>query len=290
MPPVTTSQTGGTPHTKKFDHFANVASGLFASVVMNSILQPLDLIKIKLQQTTERQRFFQVVKSIYKNGGLFSFYRGTLLVFFAGGLISSSRMYMYKFFEHKSKEPGLLSSNSARTIVTATTIGIFTGLILSPVEHIRIRMNSPVFANEYSGSLDALIKMRRTYGLRKVMKGYSLTVLREFWYYIFFFNIYEKIKQTFTDMGHPTLGISIGGIVSGPISWFLSYPMDTLKTQLQADHLTNPKWTAKSYMQHLVRTRPVQRLRHGIFAVGGQQPAVLKHMGKESLMLRKPRR
>ena len=267
MASVTSPNKNDAPPPKKFSHFANITSGFFASIVMSSIFQPLDLIKIKMQQTAEKQKFLQVLKSIYKNGGVFAFYRGTMLAFIAGGCVASSRMYTYKFFEHKSTEPGPLSKTSTRILVSSAVIGIFTALIQTPVEHIRIRMNCPVYGNDYSGSIDALIKMRRIYGIKNVMKGYTLTVMREFWYYIFFFNIYENTKNVFTVLGYKNLGISMGGMTSGPISWFMTYPLDTLKTQMQTDHLASPVWTVRKYLQHLARTRLLLTLYNGLGTV-----------------------
>lgn len=252
---------------KKFSHFANVTSGFFASVVMSSLFQPLDLIKIKMQQTQDKQKFLQVLKNIYQNGGLMAFYRGTMLAFIAGGCVASSRMYIYKFFEHKSKEDGPLSQTSTRIFTSSAVIGLFTALIQAPVEHIRIRMNCPVYGNDYSGSIDALVKMRKIYGMKNVMKGYSLTVMREFWYYIFFFNIYENTKGILTAMGHKNLGISVGGMTSGPISWFMTYPIDTLKTQMQTDHLASPVWTLRKYVTHLARCKALLTLYNGLATV-----------------------
>lgn len=267
MPSHDNSQPNESLRVKRFSHFANVTSGFFASVVMSTLFQPLDLIKIKMQQTQEKQKFWQVLKGIYKNGGLFAFYRGTMLAFIAGGCVASSRMYIYKFFEHKSKEEGLLAQTSTRILASSALIGFFTALIQTPVEHIRIRMNCPVYGNDYSGSIDALVKMRRIYGVKGVMKGYTLTVMREFWYYIFFFNIYENTKGILTAMGHKNLGISVGGMTSGPISWFMTYPLDTLKTQMQTDHLASPVWSVRKYLAHLARCKALLTLYNGLATV-----------------------
>jgi Mitochondrial carrier protein len=261
------SVNNGASPPKRFSHFANITSGFFASVVMSSIFQPLDLIKIKMQQTQEKQKFVHVLKNIYSTNGMFAFYRGTMLAFIAGGCVASSRMYIYKFFEHKSNEPGLLAQTSTRIFASSAVIGIFTALIQTPVEHIRIRMNCPVYGNDYSGSIDALIKMRRIYGFKNVMRGYSLTVMREFCYYIFFFNIYENTRNVFTSMGYKNIGVSMGGMTSGPISWFMTYPLDTLKTQMQTDHLASPVWTLRRYLAHLARCKLLLTLYNGLATV-----------------------
>ncbi len=64
-----------------------------------------------------------------------------------------------------------------------------------------------------------------------------------------------------------TLGRSLGSLLAGPAAWLLTFPIDTLKTIIQADSLANPRWTVMNYLRYLRSTNNLRSLYNGLLSV-----------------------
>ena len=63
------------------------------------------------------------------------------------------------------------------------------------------------------------------------------------------------------------LGRSLGSIAAGPLSWLLTFPLDTVKTIVQSDSLTKPQWTVASYLKYLRKKKITMSLYNGVGSV-----------------------
>ena len=125
-----------------------------------------------------------------------------MIPFFGSGLIASYRWTLYKELTHRSKTDPLFQDPVKRVLLTSLILGTTLPLLVTPVDHARIRMNAPQYAKEYSSSLDAVKKIYKIYGFRGLYKALGLTVVRDVYYYLIFFSLFETITKYFDDLNH----------------------------------------------------------------------------------------
>lgn len=90
----------------------------------------------------------------------------------------------------------------------------------------------------YSGAADCLKKIYHAEGLRGVGRGFNITVIREIPAFGIYFVSYEYMTRKFTPEGAkhcPMIGLLMAGGLAGCCSWFSNYPVDVIKTRIQAD-------------------------------------------------------
>lgn len=90
------------------------------------------------------------------------------------------------------------------------TTGIFSGVFLAPIEYYKIRHQNNLKIN--------------------FPNGFAITILREIPGVYLYFGIlrnFEKYTNIKSDL--------ITGGFAGVISWFVTYPLDTIKTRIQSD-------------------------------------------------------
>ncbi|ADO67483.1 putative mitochondrial carrier protein [Cafeteria roenbergensis virus] len=88
--------------------------------------------------------------------------------------------------------------------------GIFSGLFLAPIEYFKIRKQNNLKIS--------------------IPNGINISLIREIPGVIFYFGTLRNFK-TITNINSEL----IAGGVAGSISWFLTYPLDTIKTRIQSD-------------------------------------------------------
>ena len=149
--------------------------------------------------------------------------------------------------------------------------GMSAGTVSSPVEHVRIRMQlqgsgpSPPGATAgaavstppgarafsaaagpaYNGSIDAFRQIFKTYGFRGLYQGTSATMWREIIGYAGYFGAYEIVKRRFAAaQGEENLHVGhylAAGSAAGFGMWIPAYPLDVIKSKMQADALTGQR-------------------------------------------------
>ena len=140
---------------------------------------------------------------------------------------------------------------------------MFTGLIsspiTSPIEHIRIRIqtqtrNQPEL---YSGSVDAFIKIYKEHGFfRGIEKGFIATVYRNIISFGSYFAFYEEISKQLVhgdiNKNKTPFQMMIAGGLAGSLSWLCCYPLDSFKSMAQSDAFVNGSY--KNYRNLVVKS------------------------------------
>lgn len=125
--------------------------------------------------------------------------------------------------------------------------GISNTLLSSPIEHVRIRLQTqPHSPRLYASPLDCIRKLSSpanggvTHGL---YRGTSITLLREAQAYGFWFLTFEYLMAWDLQRGGPGAKredipgwkVAAYGGLAGEMLWISSYPMDVVKSKLQSD-------------------------------------------------------
>lgn len=131
--------------------------------------------------------------------------------------------------------------------------GFVQCFVCSPMELAKIRMQmqgegvdyKKLVAHDrkslrYTGSFDCLGKIFKTEGIRGINKGLTLTFIREIPSFGLYFASYEKLcrimSPKFQERGEAgALTVLTAGGIAGTLSWVCNYPVDVVKSRIQAD-------------------------------------------------------
>jgi len=122
--------------------------------------------------------------------------------------------------------------------------GVANTVLSSPIEHIRIRLQTqPHGANKlYSGPIDCVRKLTAHQGvLGGVYRGTAVTFMREAaaygtWFMSFEYMMNSDAKRNNVDRKTiPTWKIAAYGGLAGEALWLASYPFDVVKSKMQSD-------------------------------------------------------
>ncbi|KAK5709738.1 carrier protein ymc1 [Elasticomyces elasticus] len=233
------------------DLFAGAVGGV-AQVLIG---QPFDIVKVRLQTTSQYTGAIDAASQILKTEGASAFYKGTLTPLIGIGACVSVQFgafnYARRAFEaqnaSKSSLPGAVAPSSlsyGQYYAAGAFAGVANTVLSSPIEHIRIRLQTqPHGAGRlYSGPLDCISKLSRSPSVPLgLYRGTAVTFLREAQAYGFWFLAFEYLMQSdvtrnkITRKDIPTWKIALYGGLAGEALWISSYPFDVVKSKMQTD-------------------------------------------------------
>ena len=168
--------------------------------------------------------------------------------------------------QRRMSNPGSLSSH----FIAGSLAGVAQCVICSPMELAKTRMQVQGQGeslqkyrhtkHSYSGPVDCLVKIYKAEGVPGVFRGMGLTVARETPSFGVYFVTYEYLCRQFRFANGErvgVLGLLVAGGMAGMASWISTYPVDVIKSRVQADMKNEYKgfWDCciKSYHSEGVR-------------------------------------
>lgn len=235
---------GGLKRTLK-DLFAGAVGGV-AQVLLG---QPFDIVKVRLQTTSQYSGALDAATQIYKNEGAAAFYKGTLTPLIGIGACVSVQFggfhYARRAFEaQNTAKHGSAQLSYSQYYASGAFAGIANTVLSSPIEHIRIRLQTqPHGANRlYNGPIDCVRKISAHQGvLGGVYRGTAVTYLREAQAYGVWFTTFEYLMNADAARNNikrddiSTLKVAMYGGLAGEMLWISSYPFDVVKSKMQSD-------------------------------------------------------
>jgi solute carrier family 25 (mitochondrial carnitine/acylcarnitine transporter), member 20/29 len=227
------------------DLFAGAVGGV-AQVLIG---QPFDIVKVRLQTTQQYTGALDAATQIYKNEGALAFYKGTLTPLIGIGACVSVQFggfhYARRAFEaQNTSKNGTPQLSYSQYYAAGAFAGIANTILSSPIEHIRIRLQTqPHGANRlYSGPIDCVRKLSAHQGiLAGVYRGTAVTFLREAQAYGVWFTTFEYLMNADAKRNSikrdeiSTLKVAMYGGLAGEMLWISSYPFDVVKSKMQSD-------------------------------------------------------
>ncbi|GMM34679.1 organic acid transporter [Saccharomycopsis crataegensis] len=213
--------------------------------------QPFDTVKVRLQSSNEYKGPMDVVKRLLANEGPAGFYKGVLTPLVGIGACVSIQFavneYMKRYYTNKNEGSANKSLTLGQFYMCGIAAGFANAFLTSPIEHIRIRLQTQVSAEGalYKGPVDCIRKIYSASGTAGIFRGLGPTLVRESHGMGIYFATYEflinesmktnKVKRT--DI--PGWQLCAFGGISGITLWMSIYPIDIIKTRLQTDDLKN---------------------------------------------------
>jgi len=241
-----------------YQQFFEFLSGCIGGITQVIIGQPFDTVKVRLQNQTQGMEVYKnmtdCVRHLIKNEGPSAFYKGVLPPLLAVGACTSIQFGVLestkRFFSslQSSKKNEL---DMKFVFLSGAVAGLANAIVSIPAEHLRIRMqiqnNGRGTLAEYKNSIDASKQIYKKYGLKGIYKGGCISTIREMYAFGIYFGTYELGLRSFltgtnnrNDLG--PVQVILAGSLAGYVVWFAEYPLDLIKTKLQADSFVQPKF------------------------------------------------
>eukprot|EP00753_Platysulcus_tardus_P000051 PLAT10044.1.p1 GENE.PLAT10044.1~~PLAT10044.1.p1 ORF type:complete len:345 (+),score=137.18 PLAT10044.1:20-1054(+) len=126
----------------------------------------------------------------------------------------------------------------------------------------------------YKGSIDAAARIYRAHGLRGLYHGWSSTAMRSTPCCTFYYAVYSASRQRFAgpdgDVRQlPTFLTFIAGGLAGVAYWLITYPLDVVKSVVQADSVDPAQRRYRGFFhaaKELYRTEGLARFTRGYSA------------------------
>lgn len=210
---------------------------------------PLDTIRIR-QQSSNSGSAFSIFRRIIATDGLSALFRGMgaplASVTFQNAVVFQTYAVLSRAFD-KSVDPRDPPSYKGVWLGGVGT-GALQSLILNPVELIKVRLQlqqNPTVIQK--GPMNLAKSILKAEGLRGIYRGLTITVLRDapahglyFWTYEY---MREKLHPGCRKSGQESLNtMLVAGGLAGVTSWFSCYPLDVVKTRLQAQTKSSMKY------------------------------------------------
>lgn len=165
-------------------------------------------------------------------------YRGMSSPMAGVAAINATVFGVYGSIQRYSSNPNSYTTH----FVAGSAAGLTQSVICSPVELAKTRLQlqaNVAGARIFKGPMQLLNGVYRTDGIRGLFKGVTITALRDIPGYAIYFVSYEYMMRIKKDPG--LLYTSMAGGTAGILSWVLAFPIDVIKSRLQADGMTNGK-------------------------------------------------
>ncbi|CAL0332382.1 unnamed protein product [Lupinus luteus] len=213
---------------------------------------PLDTIRILQQQNSNFGSAFTILRNVVAKDGPVALYRGMAAPLASVTFQNAMVFQIYAVLSRASCTS--VSSNEPPSLKGVALGGVGTGalqsMLLSPVELVKIRLqlqNTGQSSQSEKGPVRVAKNIWRNEGFRGIYRGLGITVLRDapahglyFWTYEY---TREKLHPGCRKSSQESLNtMLIAGGLAGVSSWFFSYPLDVIKTRLQAQSPSSLKY------------------------------------------------
>ena len=213
----------------------HLLSGAIAGVVSNTVVAPLDIMRLNLMVAQEQRSILSVARSIYAQGGLLAFWRGNTADVLR--TIPSSAVRFYSFAVYKAQLPAALAAMGAGADLATVSLlaGGFAGMsamaLLFPLETVRTQM-----ATRSSGGVSLLAFSRelvRTDGVRGLYRGLPTSLVSVMPYFGIRFGAYDILKRAHTSAANgsavPSHYNAAYGFAAGFAASGLTFPMEVVR-------------------------------------------------------------
>ncbi|XP_014216918.1 mitochondrial 2-oxoglutarate/malate carrier protein-like isoform X1 [Copidosoma floridanum] len=202
-------------------------------------VQPLDLVKNRMQLSGGKTSTASVISSILKNEGIFAMYNGLSAGLLRQATYTTTRLGIYTWaFEIASKDGPPSFLTKAALGMFAGCIGAFVG---TPAEVALIRMTSDgrlplAERRNYKHVIDALCRITKEEGVFTLWRGAIPTMGRAMVVNAAQLASYSQAKQALLDTGYFEENITlhfVSSMISGLVTTAASMPVDIAKTRIQ---------------------------------------------------------
>lgn len=235
---------------------SHLAAGFISGMTSSVLLQPLDLLKTRVQQSksttlTSAIKDIDSVRALWR-GTLPSAIRTSVGSALYLTTLNATRTYAAKYTARKS---GSASTSSALpklsmqgNLLSGAVVRGLVGIITMPVTVVKVRYESSLF--NYSSMMHAVRDIYASHGMAGFFKGWGVTFLRDSPHAGLYVLFYEKSKDflcllvggneasqnnRFLNTSTSAFINSTSAVMSAGMATTITGPFDTIKTRIQLD-------------------------------------------------------
>jgi solute carrier family 25 carnitine/acylcarnitine transporter 20/29 len=252
---------------------ADLVRKLLASMVAGGttilLTQPFDVIKTRLQISSPKTRAASSAYSIITTEGIHALWKGTLPSFVA--LMPYNFAFTFYEIFKRSLATQVSMSPNALMFLSGSLTGVVNAVLVTPLDRIRVMQQANT-----TGHTRSARAVYREVGMRGLYKGFNASLLEEALgsglYYLVFDHALSSQVSNFKLM-------TAGGF-AGVAYWAAVFPIDCIKTRMQADCLKTPQYSsALDCLRQTVRSDGVLALYRGFM------PVILRTMPANAIFI-----
>lgn len=210
-----------------FDAFI---SGAFAGSAALIATHPFDTVRVQIQNQMGGQKKSGL--DFWKANSIFKLYRGVPSPIVGSVVVNSVLFGVEKNVNENIDH--FIEGQYAKKTISGGVSGFVSGMILTPIELVKIRMQT--FESPHKNTWLCARHIVTNEGLFALTRGFLLTVTRETPACAIYFTCYELFKNLFdANNGNVGLKVFTAGGLAGCMSWIFTYPVDVFKTRFQAN-------------------------------------------------------
>ncbi|KAG7169637.1 Mitochondrial basic amino acids transporter-like, partial [Homarus americanus] len=223
-----------------------------------SVGHPFDTVKVRLQtqdfHNPQYRGTWHCLSDTIKKESVRGLYKGMSSPMAGVSIVNAIVFGVHGNMTKHMKDPDSLRSQ----VLCGATAGFFQAFVSSPMELVKTRVQLQTEASgaaikslstaasshntitncaSYSSPLDCLKKICTTEGWRGVFRGQLITVVRDVPGFASYFFTYEYLSRSLasSDGSVSPLAVLFAGGLAGAASWVFTYPIDFIKSRIQAD-------------------------------------------------------
>lgn len=206
---------------------------------------PFDTVKVHLQTQDHRNPLYKgtldCFRKIIAKESIRGLYRGMSSPMAGVAAVNAIVFGVYGNVQRNTSDPNSLYSH----FLAGTAAGLAQSIICSPMELVKTRLqlqeNLPKGAFKYKGPMECMRHIWKAEGFRGAFRGLGITAARDMPGFSSYFISYELMVRSIAQPS-PFYILMAGGF-AGTISWLLTFPIDVVKSRLQADGMSGkPKY------------------------------------------------
>jgi len=248
--PTTTGEMASTADAPKtIPNGVKFLFGGMAGMGATCFVQPLDLVKNRMQTSTVKTSSIKVIQGVISNEGFTKLYSGLSAGLLRQATYTTTRLGIYTWLFEKAAGPNGEPPNffvKAGLGMAAGVVGSFVG---TPAEVSLIRMTSdgrlPVAERRnYTNVFNALIRITKEEGLFTLWRGAIPTMGRAMVVNAAQLASYSQAKQGLMSSGYFNEDIFLhfcASMISGLVTTAASMPVDIAKTRIQSMKIIDGK-------------------------------------------------
>lgn len=222
----------------------NVVAGTISGAVGVIAGHPFDTVKVRLQAQSHRKNAALLYRSTLhcflstvRAEGLLGLFKGVSSPLVGVTAINTLLFGVYGFFL-ESLAPAETTPSLNVIFLAGAGSGLVNSFISGPVELAKIQMQNQIGHEHFRSPSHCLQRVWSSGGVRACYKGLWPTILRETPSYGVYFASFEGFRRWWTteeNEGHlDNARLMLAGGFSGIIAWMSTYPVDVIKTRIQA--------------------------------------------------------
>lgn len=222
---------------------------------------PFDTVKTKMQTTKTNMSMLSAIRVIQIEDGILGFYRGVAAPLFALTILNTMNFSVYAMLKTKLKVEKDITYFEPKIFLAGSAVGPVASLISTPFELVKLQMQ---VYKQYSSSINAAVSILHRQGILALYKGHQVNTFREMLFLGTYFTVYEHSKNIFVSSLPSVLAIPLAGGFSGSIGWFVSFPLDSIKANIQGAVITEKAKSVREIAKIILKTRGLLGLYSGI--------------------------